>query len=154
MELPWRWLFTSIFYFLRNSRVSLSLSSLETKHAAATKSLLFYPVAWPMDTYNMYMQLHFYMPTHTYVSFPIIIIYYAHVQDVMWAVVIYLDLCVCVCMCACVCVCEREREREREREGERESVCCVCVSVCVCVCECVCVCVCVCVLLCFDKSNV
>ena len=105
MELPWRGLFTSIFYFLRNSRVSLSLSSLETKHAAATKSLLFYPVAvaWPMDTYNMYMQLHFYMPTHTYVSFPIIL--YAHMQDVMWAVVIYLITLACVFVCVCVHVC-------------------------------------------------
>ena len=35
---------------------------------------------------------------------------YAHMQDVMWAVVIYLGLCVCVYACMCVCV--------REREGE------------------------------------
>ena len=124
MELPWRGLFTSIFYFLRNSRVSLSLSSLETKHAAATKSLLFYPVAWPMDTYNMYMQLHFYMPTHT--PFQLL---YAHMQDVMWAVVIYLITLACVFVCACVCVCVCVRERE-----------CVCVCVCVCVCMCECVC--------------
>ena len=96
------------FLFIRNSRVSLSLSSLETKHAAATKSLLFYPVAWPMDTYNMYMQLHFYMPTHTYISFPIIICIHAGCN-----VVIYLGLCVCVCMCACVCVCVCVCERER-----------------------------------------
>ena len=98
MELPWRGLFASIFYFLRNSRVSLSLSSLETKHAAATKSLLFYPVAWPMDTYNMYMQLHFYMPTHTYVSFPIIICTHAGCNvgcgNLPWLVC----LCVYVCM--------------------------------------------------------
>ena len=77
----------------------LSLSSLETKHVAATKSLLFYPVAWPMDTYNMYMQLHFYMSTYTYVSFQLL---YAHMQDVMWAVVIYLITLACVFVCVCV----------------------------------------------------
>ena len=94
--------------------------SLETKHAAATKSLLFYPVAWPMDTYNMYMQLHFYMPTHTYVSFPIIICTHAGCNVGCGNLLNYLGLCVCVyvCMCVCVCVCERERERE-----------CVCVCV-------------------------
>ena len=78
--------------------------------------------------YNMYMQLHFYMPTHTYVSFPIIICIHAGCNvscgNLPWLVC----LCVYVCMymCVCVCVCERERERERERV-------CVCVCVCVCV---------------------
>ena len=43
----------------------------------------------------MYMQLHFYMPTHIYVSFPIIIF----MQDVMWAVVIYLITLACVFVC-------------------------------------------------------
>ena len=59
---------------------------------------------------------------------------YAHMQDVMWAVVIYLItlacvfVCVCVHVCVCLCVCEREREGGGERERERE---CVCVCVCV-----------------------
>ena len=76
------------------------------------------------------------MPTHTLSPFQSL---YAHMQDVMWAVVIYLITLACVCMCACVCVCLCVRER-----GERVCVCvcaCVCVHVCVFI---ICVCVCVC----------
>ena len=72
MELLWRGCSLQVLvYYLTNVFLSLVyiLSSLETKHAAFTKSLLFYPcnimnVAWPMHTYNMYMQLHFYKATH------------------------------------------------------------------------------------------
>ena len=87
------------------THVFLSLSSLETKHVAATKSLLFYPVAWPMDTYNMYMQLHFYM-SHLYLCLlSIIICTHAGCNVGCGNLLNYLGLCVCVCVCERECVC-------------------------------------------------
>ena len=102
----------SLFYL---THVFLSLL-LETKHAAATKSLPFYPVAWPMDihitcTCN-------YISTCTPILMTPFQLLYAHMQDVMWAVVIdfitlacvFVCVCVHVCVCVCVYVCKRERE--------------------------------------------
>ena len=133
------------FYYLCNSRVSLSLV-----HLRLNMQLLQNPSFF---TLWHGLWIHNITCTCNYISTcpPILLspfqLLYAHMQDVMWAVVIYLITLACVF----VCVREREREggkereRERERGGERERERergrereCVCVCVCVCVCDQIC----------------